>query len=379
MEQESAKLDILDEFDGYMIRDTSANSSFLYLTDFEIDDPVVYLKTSEKELLLVPPLELSRARKEASVDEVVNMARYTEGHPGRSDEAQIKIIKGFLKENKIDKLAVPGDFPFRYAHEIGEAFEIKPVEDFVKQKRRIKTKEEIRKIKESQKNTEEAMKHVEDILNGSEVRDSILFYRDEVLTSERLRNIIQEFLIDKNCKVPIESIAASGKESSDPHSNGKGPIKANQPIIVDIFPRKNRYFGDMTRTFVKGEASEKLKEMHEAVEEALIQALDEVGDGTTTDEVHGKACDVLEERGFDTLRKDKDIEEGFLHSTGHGVGLDLHESPRIAENGEQIQKGMVMTIEPGLYIKDVGGVRLEDMIVVEESGYRNLNSMSYEM
>jgi len=368
-----------EKFGGYMIRDSSENKSLYYLTDFEVHDDVTYLKTEDKDLLLVSPLEASRAGKEASVDKVINTAKYTEGDIRDDREKEIDLIKKFLKDQNIEKLAVPEDFPLGLGDELRKEIELSPVNDFVIEERKIKSEEELVKLNESQKMTEKAMKHSKEILEASDIHEGKLNYEGEVLTSERLRKKIKRVLEDAGCNVPKESIVASGREGSDSHSIGKGPIKAGEPIIIDIFPRKDEYFGDMTRTFVKGEASEEVEKMHSAVEEALKQALNVIKAGVTTDEVHGKVCEVLENRGFKTLRQDKDTEEGFIHSTGHGVGLELHEPPRIAENDEELKEGMVLTIEPGLYFKDVGGIRIEDMIVVTEDGYENFNSMSYEL
>lgn len=368
-----------EDFDGYLIRDNSSNKSLYYLTDFEVHDDVTYLRTDDKDFLLVAPLEISRARKEASVDEVISTAKYTEGDTRDDREKEIKNTEKMLKDQGIEKLAVPGDFPLMFADKLREGFDVKPVEDFVIEERKTKSDREIEKNGESQKVTEKAMKHARKIINNSDIDGEVVIHEGEVLTSERLRNLIREFLEDHGCNIPEESITASGPEGADPHSIGEGPIKAGEPILIDIFPRKDGYFGDMTRTFVKGEVSEEVKEMHQAVEEVLKQALNVIEAGVTTDEVHGKVCDVLESRGFNTLRQDKDTEEGFIHSTGHGVGLDLHEPPRIAENSKELKEGMVLTIEPGLYIKDLGGVRLEDMIAVKEDGFENFNSMSYDL
>jgi Xaa-Pro aminopeptidase len=372
---------VLNDFDGYMIRDDSSNPSLFYLTGFEAPDPVVYLRTEGESVLLVSPLEFSRARSEADVDKVVSTAKYKSGDSREDKEAQKSILKSFLKDYGVDEVAVPEDFPVKFADDLRQDFDLEPVKDKVMQARKMKDEDELDKLRESQEVTEAAMAYAREIIETAVVEDGVLVYEGDVLTSERLKSLIKMFLIEEGCDVPEETIAASGVESSDPHSTGSGPIKPGEPIIIDIFPKKNRFFGDMTRTFVKGEPSQEFLDMYEAVLEAQEAALDELrkGEGVKACEVHDAACSVLEDHGYKTLRSSEEAEEGFIHSTGHGVGLELHEPPRVADNDEELKEGMVVTIEPGLYIKDVGGVRIEDMIHIKSDGIENFNSMCKEL
>lgn len=365
-----------EDLDAYLIRDDSSNPNLYYLTDFEASDPFTLLQTRDKKILLVPQLEYSRAKEEAEVDQVVSASDFEEGDSRDNDEKQLRILKKFFSELGIDKIGVPEDFPLKLAEELRTKFDLRPVKNPAAELRKIKDETEIEKLREAQKTTGKAMKKARQMIEEANTEGGKLVHEEETLTSEKIKKRIKKFLIEEGCYVPHETIVASGKESAKPHATGSGPIKPGEPIVVDIFPRRDRYFGDMTRTFVKGEKPEKLEKMEKAVRAALEKGLEtlETSETVTASEVHEEVCETLEQRGFDTLRTGAE-EKGFIHSTGHAVGLELHEAPRIADNEDELQPGMVLTIEPGLYDPEVGGVRIEDMILVTENGYENFNSM----
>ena len=189
-----------------------------------------------------------------------------------------------------------------------------------------------------------------------------------------MNTVIDHTLLDFGCEAE-EIIVSCGKDTANPHGTTDGPLRANAPIILDIFPRskKKRYFADMTRTVIHGEASEELKEMYEAVLAAQEKGLEMVKPGVSAADVHNAVCDIFEKRGYDTYRSGSKV--GFIHSTGHGVGLDVHELPGVGESGVLLETGNVITIEPGLYYPETGGIRLEDMVLVTENGCENLTGL----
>jgi Xaa-Pro aminopeptidase len=193
------------------------------------------------------------------------------------------------------------------------------------------------------------------------------------LTSERIKTAIERTLLDRGYAMD-QTIVASGADGAVPHERGSGPIAVDEPVIVDIFPRSKttNYHADMTRTFLKGEPDQRIRAFYETTREAKSAALDLVEPGVTGEAVHDAVCDVYEAAGYATLRADESTETGFIHSTGHGVGLDVHEDPSIGPGGEGLEPGHVITIEPGLYDPAVGGVRIEDLVVVTEDGHENL-------
>ncbi|MCZ7373055.1 MAG: M24 family metallopeptidase, partial [Candidatus Methanoperedens sp.] len=166
-----------------------------------------------------------------------------------------------------------------------------------------------------------------------------------------------------------------GRGSSDPHWQGEGELLAEEPIVIDMVPRskKERYYSDMTRTVMRGTPSDELKDMYSAVKDSQAAALRKIRAGMMGSYIHNIVCDVMEERGYETGRGRSGVfTEGFIHSTGHGVGLDIHEGPNLSENGKELKAGTVVTVEPGLYYKNTGGVRLEDVVVVTQTGCKNL-------
>jgi|APHM01.1.fsa_nt_gi Xaa-Pro aminopeptidase len=234
-----------------------------------------------------------------------------------------------------------------------------------------KTDEELEYMRSIQKKTENAMKQVKAVLRESKIgEDEVLYYNEDKLTSEELREKMRNTI--PSADFPITSVAASGKTTGEPHKLGEGHIKAHQPIVVDIFPKgENGYFGDMTRTFVKGKVPEKIEKMHEASVEALKNSLQEVEPGINAEDIHETALETVRSHGFD----ENEGHKGYLQTTGHSLGLDIHEAPRLTKDSIELKKNMVITIEPGLYYPDEGGVRTEDMIRVTEDGYENFNGM----
>jgi Xaa-Pro aminopeptidase len=366
--------------DGFLLIANSQNSNFYYLTQFEVHDPVYYLRTREKSILMVPPIEYSRAKKEAEVDEVINTAEFEEGDIRRDKEAKFKALKELLKQNDIEKLAVSENFSIGTADRLREEeLDIKPIPDPAEDQRSIKTEEEIENLREAQKVTEQTMKKAEKILEDSKIKGDRIYYRGEILTSEKLKAELHKYLIEQNFEL-TDTVVASGKQSADPHHTGSGPLKPHKPIIIDLFPRHpSGYHGDMTRTFVKGKASEKLKEMEKAVKKAQQEAFRSLEqESITGEEMNNRVCQLFEDEDFKTLRQG-DIDQGFLHSVGHSIGLDAHEKPRLGPSGGKLKPGMMLTIEPGLYKPEIGGIRFEDMVLVTENGYENFNSMHNKM
>ncbi len=232
----------------------------------------------------------------------------------------------------------------------------------------------------TQRANEAAMAAAAEMFERATVADGVLHLDDEVLTSERVRRTIEETLRDEGCEMD-ECIVASGLESAQGHAVGTGPIEAGEPVIVDVVPRdrETRYVADMTRTFVKGDPDDEVREWYDVTRKAFDAALDAVEPGVTGAAVNHAVCDVFEREGYPTLRTDEATDDGFTSSTGHGVGLDVHERPKLSWGGEELRPGHVVTVEPGLYEQGTGGVRLEDLVVVTETGYETLTDYPREL
>jgi Xaa-Pro aminopeptidase len=199
-----------------------------------------------------------------------------------------------------------------------------------------------------------------------------------MLTSERLKVAIETACIEAG-SVSLSTIAAGGDQACDPHNRGTGPLRPNELIIVDVFPRvaDTGYHGDMTRTFLRGRASDAQKAIVGAVRAAQLRALAAIRAGVPGSEVHRKVTETFTSLGFET-RSTPSGSVGFFHGTGHGLGLDVHEPPRMnATDNTPLRRGAVVTVEPGLYYPGVGACRIEDVVQVTGASPRMLSKYPY--
>jgi Xaa-Pro aminopeptidase len=363
-----------------------------HLSGFLAPDPVICLRAANKRYLAVSALEYGRAEKEAPVDELLSfdeldlmaLAKELKSGPRAFAAAAAKLLE--KAGAKGSPVAVPPHFGVAYADELrARGVRIEADGRLFSRLRRVKTEAEISHIEEAQRAVEEAVSHAAGILRESKVSgDGTLTWRGETLTSEVLRSEIDVELLRRGCSADEGTITAGGAQAADPHERGSGALRVGEPIIVDVFPRNqgSRYFADMTRTFIKGDPSPEFERMYESVLEAQETALSMIGPGVNGRDVHDKVSEVLYERGYKTAKHDskpgEPLTEGFFHGTGHGVGLEVHEAPRVSTADEELVAGDVVTVEPGVYEPGVGGVRIEDLVVVTEGGCRNLTSFPKE-
>jgi Xaa-Pro aminopeptidase len=373
--------DYLDErgVEGYLIHADAGDSDQYYLAGFAAPDPFVTLYDGAVHLLFTRSLEYGRATREANADSVHRASEFgyrdlREEHGSRT--AFARVLAAFLRSHGVESVATAPRFPLATADGVREeGIEVTSDDDgVVEQIRARKTEAEIDHIGTTQAANEVAMERARELLAAATIDGNGRLRQDDgVLTSERVKEEIEVTLLRNGCALD-ETIVACGADAADPHERGSGPLRAGESIIVDIFPRnkRTRYHGDMTRTFCVGEPSRTLREWYDLTERAYRAALGTVQAGVTGATVHDAACGVYESAGFPTLRSDENAETGFIHSTGHGVGLAVHERPSVGPEGGELEPGNVISIEPGLYDPAVGGVRLEDLVVVTEAGYENL-------
>ncbi|ELZ43609.1 peptidase M24 [Halorubrum saccharovorum DSM 1137] len=385
------------ETDGYLIDASQDDANQLYLSGFTGPDPFLTLYADGEIHVLVGGLEYGRAKKEATADAVERHADYDYEYGGR--EERNDMYAAFVRDKGVESVSMPPRGPVGTADALRErGVEVAvDADDRIREARAVKTDEEVDAIREAQRANEAAMRAAEELIAGAdvagedvpadgeddpadgEIEPGTLLHDGEPLTSERVTEEIEVTLLRHGCALD-QTIVAGGAQAADPHDRGSGALRANEAIIIDIFPRSKatKYNADMTRTFCVGEPSERLREWYDLTERALDAALDAVEPGATGEDVHAAACEVYEDAGEPTFRTDPETETGFIHSTGHGVGLDVHESPRLASGGEELEPGHVITVEPGLYDPDVGGVRIEDIAVVTEEGYENFTEYPIE-
>ncbi|WP_406656169.1 Xaa-Pro peptidase family protein [Methanolobus sp. ZRKC2] len=366
--------------DAFMIVGNSDNADMYYSTHFFASDSFAYIQTKgTEEILLVSEMERGRAEIESRIAGVLTLqdCNYRDKVKERGDPslAYCDCLADILQRHGARRIVVPRDFPYHIAQTLKEeGFSFEAIKSPFQQLRSRKNESEIEKVREVQDACNLAMKAAVDMIHKSEEMDGKLNYHGFDLTAEKIRNQIDITLLEHGCE-SAGTIVACGMGSANPHWEGTGVLRPDEPIVIDIFPRskKNRYYADMTRTVLKGEVSDRLANMYEAVLVAQQVATEMVKPGVKCNEIHGKVCDVFEERGYDTTRSGSSV--GFIHSTGHGVGLEIHESPYVGEREIVLEAGNIITIEPGLYYPDVGGIRLEDLILVTDEGFENLTEM----
>jgi Xaa-Pro aminopeptidase len=354
---------------------SQSNQNLFYKTRFLAGDPFVYFETADTSLLLVSSMERGRALKESIVPDVrtfddfgfLDLLRQTGDRTG----AFIGMLVRLLTDLGHDRIQVEATFPVIYADALrasGLQLQVEP-QLFTLQRRR-KAEGEIEAIEAAQRATERAMARAVEMIGQGEEHAGALHIDGIPLTSERVRGEIQMSFLRDNMDTDAGLIVAGGPGAADPHWEGSGPLRPGEAIVMDLFPRgkQTRYYADMTRTVVKGTPSETLRGMYAAVSDALDAALGEIRAGANGRSAHDAVKAVFARAGF--------AGDGngprFIHGTGHGLGLDIHEAPSLSTIDMDLVEGDVVTVEPGLYDPAVGGIRIEDLVVVTADGYRNL-------
>ncbi len=373
--------------------DSFRDANMYYLTKFLAPDHFIFLKRVDADpVIVVNQMEYPRAQKQSIIKTVKSYLDYNHLKVVKTaKDPQLGAMKFIAKvaEKELGrgtKICVPPNFPVIAADVLREeGLTVNPMFGVVEKARETKDRQEVDEIKAVQAVTEEVTSEAIELIANSDVgSNGTLLINGEPLTVSRIKSFFGSKLLENGCLPEEDITVACGPKASDPHYVGEpeDKLKANQPIILDIYPRsiQKRYWTDMTRTIVKGRASDKLKKMFDAVFEARNASLDAIQAGALGSHVYDVCCDVLERAGYETTRRGKKITKGMTHSLGHGVGLQIHESPRMSElYTSPLKEHNIVTVEPGLYDPQIGGVRLEDIIEVTKSGYNNLTRMETQL
>lgn len=367
-----------------MVADSERDANMLYAVGVFVPDPFIYLRLRGRSYIVLNDLEIDRVTAAAAHCRVLAWSKYQAQlrRAGVTASGFAPVIAAILRERKVRRVVVPENFPLGLAEELRQ-WQIRVVvaRGGVFPQREIKQPAEVKKISAALMMAEVGMAEAMQVLRATKVgRDRKLFYRNEILTAEKLRAVIDCAILQVS-GLPANTIVAGGKQGCDPHERGFGPLRAQEPIIIDIFPRSAQtgYFGDITRTVVRGRASEAVRRLYETVLQGQALAFKKIRDGVPTQAVHGAVLEYFAQQGYRTGRHNGRM-EGFFHGTGHGLGLEIHEAPRVGQfsNG-QLVAGQVVTVEPGLYYPEHGGVRLEDVALVTQKGARNLTRFEKQL
>lgn len=342
-----------------------------YACRFFAPDPFAFLQVGENRFLLASDLEIDRAKKTAAVDEVDSLSQWTErvkssGKAALSEE----VLSAWMQKCGVEKsVQVPQDFPLGLARKLEmQGWELQVCEGSFWPERNRKTEEEVAAIRAALRITEAGMARAFEILRAaSPDKDGILHWAGKVLTAERLRGEIHAAIVYLG-GIPENTIVAGGEQACDPHERGHGPLRANELLILDIFPRDSAsgYFGDLTRTVVRGRASDAHRHLWQTCLDGQIEALDALAPGANGKKIHNSLLARFAAAGY-PKQSEGGRWSGFFHNTGHGLGLEIHEDPRFASI-EAFEIGNVTTVEPGIYIPGLGGVRHEDVVWITPGG-----------
>lgn len=367
---------------AYVIYNTpQQDKNLLYWGHFDAPDPFFALTVGGKKLAFVSELEYGRCKASSMFDEVFlrsdaqkrSALAYPQGTPWSA------FFRYLQQQYAIDRFVVPNDFP---ATVYAQCYQTVPLgfdAAAFETMRAIKTASEIDEIRKACKVTADILGYAKSILHHSTVHNHQLEYDGSMLTSERLRTLMEQYGFNHGACAE-DTIVAGGEQAVHPHHRGEGPLYEGQLIVLDCFPylKQSGYYGDMTRTVVKGYAKSEQMRMYQCVRDCQQALIERIHPGVLTSDLMQFALDFFERAGFG-LKQTAMGCEGFIHSVGHGLGLGLHEYPSVGAQAIALEAGMVITVEPGLYFHTIGGVRIEDDVVVTPTGCERLSDCSYEL
>jgi Xaa-Pro aminopeptidase len=360
--------------DAYVVYANSRDADMRYLTHFTTSDPFVYFRRpGEKGTIIISQMEVGRASREGTT---AVMTRAEAGLPEimKKEKDLYRATAQMIAGQAGEKILVPQNFPVALANALGEFCSVTVDKGTVLSMRAKKTRTEIQYMKSVQNVTQTAMGQAVSLIRRSRVKKGVLHHDGKPLTSELIKYAMHCVLLEHGCCAE-DTIVSCGEDTAIPHMTGTGPLRADEPIIIDLFPvhEKSGYYADMTRTVVKGEPSPEILEMYTALCEAKLLAISQVKGGVSGADLYQIVVDFFKDRGYESDTR------GFVHNLGHGVGLQVHELPTVGPSGKPLETGNVITIEPGLYYPGIGGVRLEDIGAVTKTGFDNFTSFPEDL
>src|SRR5919109_823424 len=374
--------------DVLIFGDTVRSPELRHEVPVAIPDPFLYAEKGDRRVIVIHSLEIPRVREDAPALEVIPIEQlgvdelYAQGKQGW--EIELELALRACRELGIESATVPAGFPVCHAdHLRGNGIELTVDRDVFNDRRRSKNETELRGIRNAQRACEAALDVARDLLRRAKPNGASLELDGEPLTCERIKRSIEEVFAEHEVD-GSDMIVSHGPQTAVGHNAGSGQIAPNEPIVFDLFPRDKATgcYADMTRTYVVGEPSDELKEWFRLVKQALETSTTGVKPGVNGRRLFEEVCELFHGAGHKTqLNKEPGevLEDGFFHSLGHGVGLEVHELPSMGRTGQDLVPGDVITIEPGLYRSGYGGVRLEDLVLVTEDGHEVITDYPYDL
>jgi Xaa-Pro aminopeptidase len=360
---------------------SETDADILYPTGFFAPDPFLFVQKGGTRMLVMSDLEVDRARQQARVDRVLSWSRMAAPLEKDGKKAPpADIIALVLGKLGIRRILVPRGFPLGLAMDLdARGVRLDLAGEPFWPEREIKQPHEVRAITASLRAAEAGLLAGIEALRSCRIKKGWLWRDGRRFTAEDLRSAVNTRIMAEGC-VPSHTICAPGDQAVDPHEEGHGPIRAHTPIVMDIFPRSERtgYFGDLTRTVVRGKASFALHEVYAIVHEGVRLGHRRIRDGVEGMDVHREIQALFDRQGYSTGVKNGRM-QGFFHGTGHGLGLEIHEAPSIGKRPSVLRAGHVVTVEPGLYYLGLGGVRIEDVALVTKRGSRCLTRVPKQL
>jgi Xaa-Pro aminopeptidase len=368
--------------------DTVTSPELRHEVPLVVPDGFLYLERDGRRAVAIHALEIPRVRADAPELEIIPTASlgedelYAAGKQG--PEVTLEVVLRACREVGVTDAAVPPSFPLETADFLrANGVHLDVDRELFANRRRAKNDRELEGIRNAQRACEAALDEARVLLRGARPNGDGLEVDGEPLTSERLKRTIESVFM----RFGVEGgdmIVSHGPQTAVGHDMGSGQLQANEPIVFDLFPRDKATacYADMTRTYVVGEPSDEVQEWYRLVKEALDRSTAEVKPGVNGRRLFELVCRLFQDAGYKTqLNKQPGevLEDGFFHSLGHGVGLEVHELPSMGRTGHDLVAADVITIEPGLYRAGYGGLRLEDLVLVTEDGYELVTDYPYEL
>ena len=369
--------------------DTIRHAELRHEVPLAVPDPFLYAEAGGRRHVVVSSLEISRI---AAVDGGLELHPYEEfGYDDlvtsglERGEVILQVMTRACAALGVERALVPSDFPVALADRVrATGVVLDPDRNEFESRRRVKSTAELAGIRRAQAAADAGIRIAAEMLRGAEPDGDHVLLDGEPLTCERIKEAIRDVTARLGASAGDELIVAHGAQTAIGHEMGSGPIAPGEPVVIDLWPRdaESACFADMTRTFVVGEVPAELRSYHELTRESLARSFEAVRPGVEGREVFRISCQPYERAGLPTqLTKTPGqvLQEGFYHSLGHGVGLEVHEAPPLGRAPSVLEAGDVITLEPGCYRLGFGGCRLEDLVLVTDDGAELLTNYAYDL